>query len=276
MSVPGSTVVRRQLGRRLRKLREAARKSERDVEEARLASRAKLWRIESGKSPVKVADVRALCWLYGADVPTTDALTGLCAGTTTQGWWEDYGDVVPDWFGLYVGLEAGATEILIYDPELVHGLLQTPDYTRAVFLAVTGGSDQEAVGHQIKVRYERQQALLHRQPPLRLTAVLGAGVLARPVGGAATMAEQVARLHELAALDHVEIRILPWAIGAHPAMHVGPFTILDFDDADDPAVVYLESHTGARYLERPEELREYHRIFDLIRRQSVPIEEHGP
>src|SRR5215813_1406259 len=126
MPIQGSTVVRRQLGRRLRRLREAAGKTERDVEEANLASRAKLWRIETGKTPVKVADVRALCWLYGADTATTDALAGLAIGTAAQGWWEDYGDAVSDWFGLYVGLEAAATEIRLYDPELVHGLLQTP------------------------------------------------------------------------------------------------------------------------------------------------------
>jgi transcriptional regulator with XRE-family HTH domain len=87
MPISGSTVVRRQLGRRLRSLREAVGKTDRDIEEASLASRAKLWRIESGKVPVKIADVRALCWLYGADQPTTDALANLAVGTTVQGWW---------------------------------------------------------------------------------------------------------------------------------------------------------------------------------------------
>lgn len=103
--------MRRSLGRRLRRLREAAGKTDRDVEEANLASRAKLWRIESGKTPVKVADVRALCWLYGADQPTTDALANLAVGTTTQGWWEVHGETLPRWLGLYLGLEAAAAEI---------------------------------------------------------------------------------------------------------------------------------------------------------------------
>src|SRR6266511_2977723 len=58
MPLQGPTVVRRQLGRRLRRLREAAGKTERDLEEANLVSRAKLWRIESGRTPVKVPDVR--------------------------------------------------------------------------------------------------------------------------------------------------------------------------------------------------------------------------
>src|SRR5437016_13138803 len=133
MPIQGSTVIRRQLGRRLRKLRETAGKTERDVEEARLASRTKLWRIEAGKVGVRIADVRTLCWLYGADQQTTDALAALAAGTSTQGWWEDYGDVLADWFGLYVGLEAAATEVRMYDPELVPGLLQTAAYIRTLF-----------------------------------------------------------------------------------------------------------------------------------------------
>ncbi|NJC69747.1 helix-turn-helix domain-containing protein [Planosporangium thailandense] len=276
MPISGSTLVRRQLGRRLRRLREAAGKSERDVETAKLLSRTKLWRIESGKTAIKVADVRALCWLYGADAPTTDALAGLAVGTTEQGWWEDYREAVPDWFGLYIGLEAAASEIRIYDPELVHGLLQTPAYVRALWEAGAGDRSEQAVQGQINLRMQRQRSIRDRVPPLRVAVVLGAGVLARSVGGAQVMAEQVDRLCELSKLDHIDIRVLTWDAGAHAAMHTGAFTILDFDDPDDPAVVYLETHTGARYLERPEELDQYRRIFDLICVKAVPIEEYVP
>jgi transcriptional regulator with XRE-family HTH domain len=276
MPVSGPTVVRRQLGRRLRRLRDAAGKTERDVEEASLASRAKLWRIETGKTPVKVADVRALCWLYGADAATTDALAGLAIGTAEQGWWEDYGDAVSDWFGLYVGLEAAATEIRLYDPELVHGLLQTPDYIRSVFRPVDPSMDVEAIEHQVKLRTARHQILTGRADPPRLIAIFGAGVLSRLVGGRQVMTEQVRQLRELNRLDHIDIRVVPWEAGAHAAMHIGAFTILDFDDPDDPSVVYLETHTGARYLEKPDELAEYRRIFDLVYEKTVPIEECPP
>ncbi|HEU4425815.1 MAG TPA: helix-turn-helix transcriptional regulator [Pilimelia sp.] len=275
MPISGSTVVRRQLGRRLRRLREAAGKTERDIEEANLASRAKLWRIETGKTPVKVADVRALCWLYGADQPTTDALANLAVGTTSQGWWEDSSDTLPRWFWLYLGLEAAATEIRIYEPELVHGLLQTPGYTRALRQAGNPEGSEDVIQQMIKLRQERQKTLISRTPPLRLTAALNAGVLTRLVGGAQVMAEQVERLRELSRLDHIDIRVLPWEIGAHAAM-IGPFAILDFDDPDDPAVAYVETQTGARYLEKPDELQEYRRIFGLVYEKTVPIEEYPP
>jgi len=169
-------------------------------------------------------------------------------------------------------LEATAGHLYTYDPELVKGLLQTPAYTRTIHEASNPDSDEETIQRQIKLRQERQQVLTSRVPPLCLTAVLGAGVLARPVGGIDVMTEQVQRLQELNGLANVEIRVLPWDSGAHAAM-VSPFTILDFDEPDDPAVVYLESQTGARYLEKSEELAEYRRIFDLVQAKSVPIEE---
>jgi hypothetical protein len=256
----------------LRRLREAAGKTERDLEEANLLSRAKLWRIETGRTPVKVPDVRALCWLYGADEATTEALSALAVGTNGQGWQEDYGDVLPVWLSLYLGLEAAATRLYTYGAELVHGLLQTPAYIRALHEASDPNSDEGAFQRSIKLRQERQQVLTNRVPPLQVTAILNAAVLARPVGGADVMAEQTQRLLELSRLDHIEVRVLPWAVGAHAAM-VSPFTILDFDDPDDPAVVYVESQTGNRYLEKPDELAEHRRIFSLIEARSVPIKE---
>lgn len=278
MPISGSTVVRRQLGRQLRRLRDAAKKTERDVEEAGLASRAKLWRIESGKTSIKIADVRTLCWLYGADQATTDALAALATGTSARGWWEDYSDALPKWFSMYVGLEAAASEIRIYESELVHGLLQTPAYIRAVHEAVYEARgdqvDEVAVQRTIKLRHERQQTVTSRTPPLRLTAVLGAGVLARQVGGKAVMKEQITQLREFDRLDHVDIRVMPWGAGGHAAMHIGEFAIFDFPDPDDPAVVYLESHTFARYLEEENELAEYRKIYESIYRKSILLEEY--
>jgi hypothetical protein len=89
------------------------------------------------------------------------------------------------------------------------------------------------------------------------------------------MTEQIERLHVLAQRDNIDIRVLPWEAGAHAAM-VGAFTILDFDDPDDPAVVYLETQTGARYLEKADELAEYRRIFELTYEKTVSIEEYPP
>lgn len=274
MPVSGTTVVRRQLGRRLRRLRETAGKTDRDVEEASLASRTKLWRIETGKTPVKVADVRALCWLYGADDAQTSTLASLAAGTAEHGWWEDYGDVVPVWRQLFVSLEGAADTISSYRGELVPGLLQTADYARAVSEAARPDHDETKIRRQVELRLERQNTVFGRTPAPRLDVVLSEGVLVCQVGGPATMRAQLERLREFNRLDQVQVRVLPFEAGAHAAM-VGGFHLFEFIDVEDPDVVFLETQVGGHYLEKPAELTEYRRALDLISKQAVPMEEQA-
>jgi transcriptional regulator with XRE-family HTH domain len=270
--VTGQRVVRRALGRRLTRLRTAAGKSRREVAEARLGvSEPTLHRIETGKVPVTVANVRALCWLYGADESITDALAELALGTSHEEWW-DANPVIPDWFKLYVGLEASASRIRTYDGEVVPGELQTVDYARALFEAEQP-DDAEGVERHVKLRIQRQKSLFTRKPPTTLHTVLGEGVFKRQVGGSAVLHAQVEQLHKLVDRGVVEIKVLPFAAGAHAAM-AGAFRILDFDDRDDPEVVYLESHVGALYLEEQHEVDEYRRIFDLISQHAIPLKEY--
>jgi hypothetical protein len=113
-------------------------------------------------------------------------------------------------------------------------------------------------------------------PPVPVTAVLNEEALTRGIGDPDAMREQIGLLPELANQVHVDIRYLPWRVGAHPAMSAGGFTILDFVDPEDPDVVYAETHTGARYLELPAELDTYRRIFAGIYAISVPISEYRP
>lgn len=269
MPVTGQRVVRRALGRRLTRLRLANGMSRREVAEAKLGmSEPTLHRIETGKVPVTVANVRALCWLYGADDSVTNALAELALGTSLQEWW-DASSVVPDWFKLYVGLEASASRIQSYDGEVVPGELQTAEYARAVFGAEQP-TDRDAAERQVKTRMQRQQALFSKTPTPHLVTVLGEAVLTRPVGGPAVLAAQIEHLRRTVERDRVEIMVMPFSVGAHPAM-AGAFRILDFDDPDDPDVVYLESHVGALYLEEEHEVEEYRRIFQLLCKDAIPL-----
>lgn len=272
MPVTGQRVVRRTLGRRLTRLRIASGKSRREVAEARLGvSEPTLHRIETGKVPVTVANVRALCWLYGADASITDALAELALGTSQEEWW-DASPVIPDWFKLYVGLEASASRIACYEGELVPGEWQTEQYARAVF-AAEQPPDPEAADRHVKLRLQRQQTLYKRRPAPQLTTILGEGAVTRPIGGEDVLKAQIEHLSRLNQRDNVHIKVLPWSVGAHAAM-AGAFRILDFDDPEDPDVVYLESHVGALYLQEPAEVDEYRRIFELINKDAIPVEEY--
>jgi transcriptional regulator with XRE-family HTH domain len=270
--VTGQRVVRRTLGRRLTRLRIASGKSRREVAEAKLGiSEPTLHRIETGKVPVTVANVRALCWLYGADASITDALAELALGTSQEEWW-DASPVIPDWFKLYVGLEASASRIHSYDGEVVPGELQTEQYARAVFGAEQP-ADPEAADRHVKLRMQRQQALFARVPGPEVVTILGEGALSRPVGGEAVLKAQIEHLRQVSLRANFDIRVLPFSVGAHAAM-AGAFRVMDFDDPEDPDVVYLESHVGALYLEEPDEVDEYRRIFELIRSEAIPVEDY--
>jgi transcriptional regulator with XRE-family HTH domain len=273
MPVTGQRLVRRALGRRLTRLRSANGMSRREVAEAKLGiSEPTLHRIETGKVPVTVANVRALCWLYGADTSMTDALAELALGTSEEQWW-DASPLLPDWFKLYVGLEASASRICGYDGEIVPGELQIEEYARAVF-GREQTADADAADRHVKLRIQRQKALFNRKPMPEMVTVLGEGALVRPVGGPEVLAAQIEHLRVTAEMEKVEIRVLPFAVGAHAAM-AGAFRIMDFDDPEDPDIVYLESHVGALYLEEDAEIAEYRRVFDLIRQDSVPIAEYS-
>jgi transcriptional regulator with XRE-family HTH domain len=261
----GSVVVRRQLGVKVRRLRIAAGKSLEDVQEAGLGSMSKISRIENGKLPVKIADVWALCRLYGADHVTTDALAALTPGTQQDAWWEG---VVPDWLGLYAGLEATASRIRCVDPEFIHGLVQTPAYAAAVI-----GADPrltpDVVGQRVRFRMERQPVVLEAEPTPDLTVVIGEGALR--FGETDVMDAQIAHLHDVSKQPNVDVRVLTFDARTYPSR--GSFTLLDFDNDEDPSVAYVEIPRGALYFDRTADVADYEYVFDVLLRKSTPIKE---
>ncbi|NBE79559.1 helix-turn-helix domain-containing protein [Micromonospora rubida] len=273
----GSTVPRRQLGRALRELRTEARMTLDGAAEAVQCSRQKMWRIETGLGAVRAVDARALCELYGATPELTAALTGLAGETKASGWWHSYGLAIPDWFEMYVGLESAASRLRGYDESLIPGLLQVPAYTRGVYQNRSGMGDEE-FEQVLEVRRQRKGLLTRRLPKApHLQSVLSEAVLLRCVGGPAAMAEQLGHLLELADLPNVSIRVLPLAAGAHYGTLAGTFMMLDFPLANrvtpEPSVVYCESLTGALYLDRPEELATYERVWASLDALSLDEEQ---
>ncbi|MEU2614113.1 helix-turn-helix transcriptional regulator [Micromonospora sp. NPDC007271] len=260
----GSTVPRRQLGRLLRQYRTEAGVTLDAAAEALEYSRQKIWRIECGLGPVRVLDVKAMCELYGVSAEMTEAMKGLAAETKSKGWWHAYGDAVPSWFELYVGLESAAAHLRQYEETLIPGLLQTRDYALGLARLDRPSAAEEDRERAIEVRLQRQGLLSRRLPkPPRLDAVLSEAVLRRAVGNRSVMIGQLSRLIEAAELPNVSVRVLPFAVGPHSGAVAGSFVILDFPAtkggraAPEPSVAYSESLTGAVYLDKPDELAAY-------------------
>jgi len=265
----GSTVPRRQLGRYLRELRSKQRMTVRTAAEKLEWSEAKIWRIETGQTSLRSLDVEAMCRVYGAPGDLTEALMGLAKETKARGWWHAYGDVIPESFDVYIGLEEAASQISWYESELVPGLLQTEDYARTVIKADNPGVDEEEIDRRVRLRITRQALVRRVTAPLNLRVVLNESILRRPVGGEQIMATQLDSLAEAAELPNVSLRAVPFSVGLHHGVMSGPFEILRFPLNGDgmetePATVYKDGFTGDLYLDKPHEVERYANAFESI------------
>lgn len=275
MPASGPTFARRQLGHRLEALRVASGVTTQQVEDARVASKPTLWRIEHGRQRVPVATVSALCRLYRASHDDTAHLEALARQTAQPGLWHAYRDITPTWFRLYIDLEAVTHHITCFDDSVVPGELQTPAYAWALWRGARPELSDNEIAPHIALRLQRQQALLARTPPPQLDVVIGENVLRREVGGAEVLAEQIRHLRNLTQRHSISITYLPFTAGAHPAV-TGAYRILQFQDDDDPDVVYVGLEVGSHYLEKPEEVMTYRRISTELAHRARPIEDYNP
>jgi transcriptional regulator with XRE-family HTH domain len=254
------TVRRRELGALLRTLRTERGFTVDEVAERLLCSPSKVSRMETGQRGATARDVRDLCDLYEVTDPNERArISRLAAEGKHQGWWQSY---ELDYFAKYVGLEEDAISTRNFQSTTVPGLLQSEEYARAMLEAVVPEFSPERIDQLIKVRITRQRALT-RQPPLQFWAVLDEPVLHRLVGGYRVMRDQLQRMIEVAQLPNVTIQIIPFGVGAHPAME-SSFDILEFGTVA-PSLVYVEGLIGYVYLERPQDLERYDRVFERLR-----------
>jgi transcriptional regulator with XRE-family HTH domain len=273
MAVESSpTVRRRQLAAELRRLRLAAKLTIEQVAEQLEWSQGKVSKIENARVSVLPRDVRHLLTVYGVgEGDEREALLALAAQSRKRGWWQQYGEAVPQWFQTYVGLEAEATAIALYQAEYVPGLLQTRDYAIAVHSAARMNAHGEEIEQQVAVRMQRQTRLAG-DSALQLWAVLNEAVIRRMVGDRATMHEQLVELTEAAAAPNITVQILPFGGGAHPAMD-SAFSLLTFDRPAAGDVVYFEYPTGALYVEKPDEVARYRLAFDHLRAVALSPDE---
>ncbi|MEV5818857.1 helix-turn-helix transcriptional regulator [Micromonospora haikouensis] len=265
----GSTVPRRRLGRALRDLRTEAGITLDAAAEALEYSRQKVWRIESGLGSARSVDVRAMGELYRAKNELTRALVALAGETKAKGWWHAYGDAIPDWFELYVGLESAASRLRFYKNSLVPGILQSRDYALGIYRIDQPEMSEDDRERAVELRLQRQSLLTRRLPKApQVEVVLCESVLLRPVDNSATMADQLRLLLQLGEQPNVSIRVLPLIAGPHHGAVGGEFVLLDFPlgnrSTPDPSVVYSESWTGALYLDRPGEFAAYEKVWSSL------------
>jgi transcriptional regulator with XRE-family HTH domain len=278
MGAPQSPIgSRRKLGAELRKLRTNAGLTLDEVAEQMTCSTSKISRLETGKGIPKLPDVRELIRIYGVSTEAErDALLGLVREGREHGWWEPLTEgLTPERFIMdspsrYPALEASAVSVRSFDIALIHGLLQTPDYTRAVMGALLSRHTPHELDQLVALRTRRQQALFEPENPLRLEVVLDEGILRRVVGSSQIMAEQLAVMSDRSALSNVTVQVLPFDAGFHRA-HMGSFVLLEFPVGTGPDIIYVEGHAGESYLENRSDVERYRSILqDVISRALSP------
>ena len=271
---PSPTVRGRRLRYELRRLREQRGLTIEQVSEQSGGdwTPSAISRWETGDRRIRPVDLRALLDIYEVEGEPREVLLTLAREARQRGWWQSYSsDAVPEWFQVYLGLEAEASSIHTYDAELVPGLLQTADYYRAFMRAAPAVGDHETIERKIAVRTGRQERLTADDAP-ECWFILGEAVIRRIVGGSQVMRPQLQHIVQMADRAHVSVQVLPFKAGAHPAMD-GSFIILGFPEAPDPNVVYLESQTGSLYLEKPPEVERYQAMFNHLVAKALDPDE---
>jgi hypothetical protein len=266
----GPTVLRMLLGAHLRRLREAQGVTREDAGWEIRSSESKISRMELGRVGFKERDVADLLTLYGVDDgEERNRLLALARDANNPGWWHRFGDVLPNWFQSYLGLEAAAALIRTYEVQFVPGLLQTRDYARSVVRLGHGRAKEDEIERRVELRMQRQQVLQRPDAP-KLWVVVDEAALRRPIGGREVMRAQVEALLEAnTGLPNVRLQVIPFNAGGHAAAG-GAFTILRFPDEDLPDVVYIEQLTSALYLDKRDDVDLYAEAMERLCVEARP------
>jgi hypothetical protein len=264
------TVRRRRLGQELRRLRELKGMTAEEVAGRLLVSQSKISRLENGRRSISQRDVRDLCGVYEVeDQRVVESLMQMAKDSRQQGWWHSFGDIP---YSVYIGLETDAASLRVYDPQVVPGLLQTRAYAQALIRGALPETAPADIDKRVQVRMRRQERISAAENPLRLWTVLDEAALRRVVGGRAVMREQLEHLVEQSQLPHVTVQVIPFEMGAHPGLN-GQYAILEFPDAADSSVVYIEGVTSDLYLEKANDVRKYSVLYEHLRAQALNVEQ---
>jgi len=263
------TPRRRRLGAELRRIREALGWTQEEAAK-RLGyqSLSTVSKIEKGVQGLKPQQLPYFFEVFGiTDEALREELRCLVRRAGEADWWQRYEGVVDDPLGDYLSQVESASSLFVFNPVAIHGLLQTPEYARAVTEASRLWKKAEDIDRFVEMRLEHQRNMLDRRPPLKVWVVLTEGLLRREVGGQATMRAQVEHLADLARNNpDITIQVLPSRTGAHAGMD-GPFMYMSFRTGRD--IVCIESMRASLHLHQPETVELYRTTSDLLKSDAL-------
>jgi transcriptional regulator with XRE-family HTH domain len=262
-STGSPAVSRRELGTVLKQLRERKKLTAAEVAAEITVSPSKVSRLETGQRGADERDINDLCNLYEVDGELRQHLLELAREGKQRAWWQPLGLS----YAAYVGREAEAASISDYGLGVIPGLLQTPDYARAVLRGAVPKLDPEVIEQRVQGRMERQRRLLTSKNAPRFEAVMDESVLHRIGGSQDIMRAQLKRLLELSYWENVKLQVRPHNAGIPPAAN-NKFIILK-SKRKIPDLVFIECLTGDLYLEDPREIKAYEEVFNALTHQAA-------
>jgi len=265
MTKQDPAVLRRRLCRHLVQLR--GERTQREVAEALDWSPSKVLRIEGGAIGVSPTDLRALLALYGMSNPALVEMLVHMAKESRHSVASPYADVLDAEMVFYLRFEASASALRQYHPYLIPGLLQTEEYARAV---IDSFADPQTPA---EVRERQLEARLARQAVLgraRCHFILDESALRRRVDDdGVTMRGQLTHIVELSRRGNVTIQVLPFGAGLCRGAQ-WPFVLLDFPDADDDTLLYLEGRDTRVTRDDRAELARHETAFAELSSAAIP------
>lgn len=256
----GATIAKRRLARRLAELRVASGYTANHVCDILNWGRGKVGRFEANqwKRP-EMSDIRDLLRIYNADSTVQDELEDLAIRARARPWWREY----PEIFGNeFPGFENDASQIRVFMPLILPGLLQTPAYVEAGLR--TGPRSPAWRQKALETRLRRQE-ILNRDGPTapKVVAVITEASLMFRWGTRADQYEQIAHLAEIGGRANVELRIQRFADGPYPGMH-SMINIFGYPDGE-PSLVFMETDYAIEEVSSAESVSAYEEAFSRAR-----------
>ncbi|MBP2326312.1 transcriptional regulator with XRE-family HTH domain [Kibdelosporangium banguiense] len=260
MSTADPTSAYRELGRLLLRIREDAGLTAAQLAHGLEWAPTMISRMENGRRMTTTTDVVQYVVKCGLTLREARPLVELCRiAERKQGYYLSDKRIGGSLQSL-IFLESSASHSIIYEPQVVNGLLQTPRYTEALIAAIDD-LDEDWVASVVRTRRERQR-ILYLRNPARFTFYLHEQALRMPVGSEVTMHEQLLHFVLTAALENVTVRIVPIKAGAR-SVFGGAFRLMEFDEYRP--VVYLDDlGGGGLILEDSDYVRHYYERMTML------------
>lgn len=207
-------------------------------------------------SPEETASVLTALGVTGVE---KHRLIELARNAGDPNWFSVGWTGISDSLGAVIECERAATSIFCWTPGVVPGLLQTPDYARAMMR--DAGKTEEESDNAVLLRVDRKEVLT-RTKPLRFHALIGEAALRNSIGGQSVMADQMDYLVEMGKRPHVTVQVLPTEIGCWHAGTAGPFVLYEFPDATP--VLYFEHYRSSAFDPDPRDVQAYREAGDKL------------